>query len=412
MLARRYLVHAALFSATALGTAACSDSPRTSPANGGMTSGFAVLNGDFKSTSVSLLTTTGQLASGDCVHTTTVNGTATISGDVVLPSQAQHGGKLVLIDRGNTALTFVDPTTCTIDHQISVKGGFNLSNPHDVVILDDTKAYVTRYEKNAAPDGPTATGEDVLIVDPRDGTVAGHIDLAPYAVTVAGATVQARPDRALLAGGKVLVSLNELSDDFASYGEGHLVVIDPATDAVVQDLALGGLKGCEAMTTLDEGKLVLVACGGSLGKPDPAADSGIAVIDLDGGSAALARTISALAFDDHPASFQGIAASATGGTRRAFLNTAGAFPTASSPAVPDETFSVDLDGGSAAALASSTAFDLGAPAMAGTNLLLPDATAAMPRLHVIDVSTATPTETAAFVTDATNGLPPRLVAAY
>ena len=67
----------------------------------------------------------------DCVHTTTTGtGSATITGDVVLPSQPQRGGKVVLIDRGeNTALTFVDPATCTFDHQISVKGGFNLSEP-------------------------------------------------------------------------------------------------------------------------------------------------------------------------------------------------------------------------------------------------------------------------------------------
>ena len=35
----------------------------------------------------------------------------------------------------------------------------------------------------------------------------------------------------------------------------------------------------------------------------------------------------------------------------------------------------------------------------------------MPRLRVFDVS-GTPTETGAFATDATSGLPPRVVAAY
>ena len=119
--------------------------------------GAAVINSDFVSTSVSLLNTQGTLMRGDCVHSmTTGTGSKTISGDVVLPSQPQRGRQIVLIDRGNAALTFVNPTACTIDGQFSVKGGFNLANPHDVVIVSTSKAYVTRYGKNAAP--PTPTG--------------------------------------------------------------------------------------------------------------------------------------------------------------------------------------------------------------------------------------------------------------
>ena len=47
----------------------------------------------------------------------------------------------------------------------------------------------------------------------------------------------------------------------------------------------------------------------------------------------------------------------------------------------------------------------------GGNLLLPDGTFSMPRIHVYDVS-GTPTETSAFLPDTVNSLPPRLVAAY
>ena len=130
----------------------CGDDPRqngavtTPPASGG-----AILNSDFLSTSLSLVDKNGGLVTADCVHSsTTGTGSTTISGDVVLPSQPQRGGQIVLIDRGNTALTFVTPS-CTVDRQFSVKGGFEMANPHDVVIIDDHKAYVTRYAKNAAP---------------------------------------------------------------------------------------------------------------------------------------------------------------------------------------------------------------------------------------------------------------------
>jgi hypothetical protein len=66
---------------------------------------------------------------------------------------------------------------------ISVKGGFDLANPHDVVIISDSKAYVTRYGKNAAPGSRIEDGDDLLMVDPRDGTVGGRIDLSAYAST-------------------------------------------------------------------------------------------------------------------------------------------------------------------------------------------------------------------------------------
>ena len=116
-------------------------------------SGLAVLNiaSDYMSSSVSILNPQGGLVRGDCVHSMSVGaGSLTISGDVALPSQPQRGGQVVLLDRGNSALTFVNPTTCAIDRQMSVKGGtFQKPNPHDVVIVSDSKAYVTRYEKNA-----------------------------------------------------------------------------------------------------------------------------------------------------------------------------------------------------------------------------------------------------------------------
>jgi len=425
MFARCHRPLATLFLAVALVGAACSDDPKDTGAGGSggggtggsglartapAASGLAVLNSDFSATSLSLLNTNGELVKADCIHTTLVNGTPTVSGDVVLPSQPQRGGQVVLIDRGNTALTFINPQDCSVSRQLSVKGGFNHSDPHDLVILADDKAYVPRFEKNADPTDPTTTGDDLLIIDPRDGTVSGHVDLSPYAVAVADTTIQARPDRALLVGGKVVVSLNEADAKFYAYGEGHLVVVDPATDAVTQDLALTGLKGCEGMTYLADAHLLLVVCGGSFGS-DPAADSGIALVDLSGDTAVLTKTISAVAFDDHAASFQAISATTTGGTRRAFINAFGAFASAASDAVPDGAYVVDLDSGSAARFADSTAYDLGGTALAGPTLLLPDGSKTMPRLRLFDVS-GTPMEGDGFVIDAANGLPPRVVAAY
>ena len=373
--------------------------------------GGAVINSDFVSTSLSLLNTQGGLARADCVHTmTTGTGSKTISGDVVLPSQPQRGGQVVLIDRGNTALTFVNPATCVVDRQHSVKAGFNFANPHDVVIVSDSKAYVTRYDRNAAPANPMAAGDDVLIIDPRDGALRGRIDLSSYAPTVTGATIQARPDRAIIAAGKVVVTLNNLSGDFSTYGPGGVVVIDPATDTVVQHLSLGGLKNCEGLDYLPSTRTVLVACGGSFGSTEQALESGVVVLDASTSPLTLARTISGVAFATRPVNFLWVLAlpSASSPTR-AFAATMGSF----SPSIQDKLYAFDFVTGGTTPFGMATPFDLGRPAAGNGRFLMPDANAAMPRIHVYDARAAgAPTLELSFVADTVNGLPPREVAWY
>jgi hypothetical protein len=244
--------------------------------------GLAVINDNYTAmaSSLSVLGAAGGVTHADCLDSATGGGgtgSSALSSDVTLPSQPQRGGDIVVIDRGHTALTFVDPATCAVDRQISVAGGFPRANPHDVVIISDTKAYVTRYEKNLVATTPAATGDDVLIIDPRDGSALGRIDLASYAAQVSGsgATVQARPDRAVIAAGKVVVTLNNQDANFAVFGEGRLVVIDPATDAVLEALPLTGLTDCEALAVVPGSPTVLVTCGGAYTDADPASRSSI-----------------------------------------------------------------------------------------------------------------------------------------
>jgi hypothetical protein len=369
--------------------------------------GAAVINSDFISTSLSILNTDAGLVHGDCVHsTTTGTGAKTISGDVVLPSQPQRGGQIVLIDRGNTALTFVNPSNCTFDRQLSVKAGFNLSNPHDLVIVGDHKAYVTRYGKNPAPSSTLAAGDDVLIIDPTDGTVNGHIDLSAYA----SATYPASPDRAIIAAGKVVVTLNRWNANDYTNDVSSVAVIDPASDQVVQNLSLAPLINCEGLDYLATTKTLLVACGGSFGSVEQALQSGVAVIDMSATPATLTRIIASEAFPTSPVTFAWVLAlpSASSGTR-AFTATLGSF----SPSVPDTLYAFDFVGGTTMSFGTGGAFNLGIPAGGNGRLLVPDADASTPRVHVFDIRGAgAPTETLAFVPDTVNGLPPRVVAWY
>ena len=393
--------------AAAVSNLGCSDDPQPNSVGTLQVSGGAILNSDFVSTSVSLIDTQGALVRADCIHsTTTGTGSKTISGDVVLPSQPQRGGKIVLVDRGNTALTFVDPTTCAVDRQFSVKGGFEMANPHDVVIVADDKAYVTRYAQNAAPADLMAAGDDLLIVDPQAGTVTGRVDLDAYGTT----DFPASPDRAILAAGKVVVTLNRWNASTYGYGDASVVFVDPATDQVVQNLALPGLKNCEGLDYAEGTKTVLVACGGSFGATDQAQESGVAVIDVSSSPAQLARVISGTDFPTPPVTFLwAIPMPSASSANRAFTSTLGSL----SPEAPDNLYAFDLVTGAPLSFGTATPFNLGRPAAGNGRLLVPDADAAMPRIHVYDVSGGgAPTEGTAFVADSVNGLPPREIAWY
>ena len=156
---------------------------------------------------------------------------------------------------------------------------------------------------------------------------------------------------------------------------------------------------------------MLVACGGSFGSAEQALESGIAVVDVASSPARLARVISAVAFPTPPVTFAWVVPmpTATGGATRAFTSTLGSF----SPSAPDHLYQFDFVTGATMSFGTASPFDLGKPAGGNGRLLLPDAKASAPRVHVFDASGAgVPTETTAFVPDAASGLPPREVGWY
>src|SRR5262245_1971050 len=264
---KRPLVTLFVFGAALAGLcAACADSPPTSSdrgrifdggapdgddeggsvGGGGLVPpaplGLAVISSDYTTTSVSIVSRTGQLVADDCINSATGTGgdpTFALSGDVTLPSQPQPDNELWIIDRGNAALTVIEAASCTVWRQMSVSTGFR-ANPHDLVRVSPDKAYVTRFEKNRVAAG----GDDVLIINPESGAVRGRIDLGSFAVPDGDMVTQARPDRAVLAAGKVFVTLGSQDDQFVATGEGRVVMIDPATDRVTASLPVEGLKNC------------------------------------------------------------------------------------------------------------------------------------------------------------------------
>src|SRR5690606_16767868 len=170
-------------------------------------------------------------------------------------------------------LTWIDPTTCKPLRQLDVSTGF-YSNPYDVIAVSPTKAYVTRYERNAAPTPDPADhdeGDDLLIIDPSVPAITGRIALSSYAVTVPNATILARPAGALLIEDKLYVMLASLSSDFLAAGHGRLAVVDTATDQVTDTIDIPDFKNCGSMSYVESTKTLVVGCGGSFADPDQAA---------------------------------------------------------------------------------------------------------------------------------------------
>lgn len=395
------------------GTAGASGAAGAAPLAPPTPVGLAALNSDsmYDATSLSILATGGGLTRPDCVDSkvpTTGGSTPVLSTDVVFPSQPQRGGNVVIVDRGNGALTSVNPSSCAVVRQVAVPNATNLkTDMHDVVIASDSNAYVTRYSLDATATDPSKMGNDVITIDPATGTFKSRISLDAYASTATGATILARPDRALIANGQIAVSLGEIDAAYSAYGEGKVVLIDPATDTVTASVSVTGLYDCEGMNYLAASKTLLVACGGPYADPDQLAKSGIAVIDLSVSPPQLTRTITSDAFGTLPISFAWVLAAPTA------ASPSRAFASASDPnlVMPDVLYVFDFAAATATQIGTADPFAIGPSAATASLLFVPEALPTSPKIQLYDI-TGTPQPTIAFASDTVTMLSPTAVAWY
>jgi hypothetical protein len=387
--------------------------------------GIAVVNSDYQSASVSFLDRDGNLLKDSCFNSGSgAQGLSmALSGDVALPTQTQLGGPVVVIDRLNSALTWLDPITCAPLRQLAVGTGF-ASNPHDFVWLSASKAYVPRFGDNAAatpaPDD-LDDGSDLLIIDPTQPKILGRIDLKPFAP--AGTKILPMADRALLAGGLVYVSLNAISGDWSNYGEGRIVIVDPNTDQVVGVLDTPGVKNCGAMTYLATEKRLLVACNGDTNAgPAQAAGSAIVAFDLSTLPATLVAQVGSVTASTPP--YAQVGTAAAGGLpysnwavaaldgNTVLAKTDGDF--SNSP--PDQLWSLSLAGApSTKIFASSEAFSLGAILVdpeKGRFFVADGPTKSSSAIRVFDYASGTITATGTIKSNPSHKLPPRALAWY
>lgn len=358
--------------------------------------GLVVVHSDYKSTVVSLVDpVTNTVTKDNCINSGSKPArlTSTLSGDVVVPTQRPTGGQVLLIDRQNAALTWVDPRTCDITRQLNVGEG-KMVNPQDVIPVSATKAYVPRY---------AGVASDLLVIDPTAATIIGHIDLRPYAPRAGDKPVLANPSRGVLVGQRAYVVLTGLSEDSMTGAPGRLAVINPASDTVISTIDLPGLKNCAGVAVIEGG--LLVTCGGVYADPQQVADSGVAFVDLSATPPAI-KVVSGRAFGRATSPFDVAGVSSS----LAFAITAGEF----SGKPSDQLWVFDFAGGAPRKLVDGQmAFTLSGLLLdpSTKKLFMADGNGTAPRLQVFDLGNpAAPVATSIVTNQA--GMPPRSVGWY
>jgi hypothetical protein len=255
--------------------------------------GFAVVNGDFTSSSISLISPRGEMQSAAFLSSASraPGLSAALGGDVALPSSAVGSDELVIIDRFPAAvLSWVNLETAEVRAQLSVATGY-VSNPHDYVRFSPTRAFVPRYEPNLESGvEPFDAGNDVLVVDPTSAAIVDRIDLTP-AFADAPAGFYPRADRAVLAGGRLRVLAVGLNADFTEHVASRLISIDPETNTIEDVLVFDGMNGCGSIAVAPDGSELAIACGGAYGQAPAGGfpDSGVIIVEVADEPVELAR---------------------------------------------------------------------------------------------------------------------------
>lgn len=129
------------------------------------------------------------------------------------------GGLIYVVNRfGADNVQILDPATdfATV-RQFSVGNG---SDPHDIVVMSPTKAYVTRYNET-----------DLWIVNPSTGNKTGSVDLSELADDDGIPEM----DHLILEGDRLLVTVQRIdrNGDWGPVGTSYVAMVDVNTDALI-----------------------------------------------------------------------------------------------------------------------------------------------------------------------------------
>lgn len=225
---------------------------------------------DYSSGAVSLVDTQAPYAADNAVASSETS-------DIVVRADGDH---YFLLKRygTNQILRYdaADPGTPVWTYSTNATEGEE-SNPADLVVASPTKAYLLRYGAGALwVVNPSATSEA--------GFKTGKIDLSEH-----DADGVPEMTAGLIKDGKLYVLLQRLQN-FDATQEGEVLVIDTASDTVVETIALP-VRNPGTLVAVPGTSEILVAASGGYGSfPDyvPPYDGGLARIDTGSGTATLA----------------------------------------------------------------------------------------------------------------------------
>jgi hypothetical protein len=381
---------------------------------------FAVILSDYSSTAVAMLGSDGTILEERWIDSgTELPGlVATLSGDVALPTRQPGDGSFVLLDRFRTDVVsrFCSPSGALVGqvrtHGPGVSESFS-SNPHDLVVDDAGRAWVTRFEPNLDPAAAEIDrGTDLFELDLTTMLRTDRrIDLSSLDVTVpigrGDVVAHARPSRVVRVGSTAIVGLARLSLAFDAAGEGAVANVDLTTGSV-EAVSFGALRSCGNVSPVPgRAGAVLVACGGFANpfgdEPMRRASSGLVLLDVADGVVSVARRWNASDHPDEPIAVQNAIAL---DERHVLAASWGNF----APPSNDQLLLIDLETGDVTFVGEGGgAFVLGAPAFdPSTNtVLLPEAGVGLRRFAW---SAGTLTEGSASAIGDALGLPARSVA--
>ncbi len=384
---------------------------------------FAVLGSDYTSTSIAILDDAGDVLDDAWLDSgTTAPGlVAALGGDVVLPGQAP--GTLTVLDRFGADVVSRFCFNGNLLGQVRLGPGEGFSaNPHDVGMFEGgATAWATRHERNADRDAADL-GNDLIEFDPTALTrLEGRVAFDEFDAVVTGRTtegadvdvqIRARPSGIAAAGGRLVVGLSLLPEnlfgDDRGHGAGAVAVVDIA--GTIERVDLAPLADCGVVLpvpgTLDE---VIVACNGY-------SDAGFGEETGTRATAGLVRlrvgaegTTEVDRWDAESDEFSALSTWSPIPLGGPFV-LAIALPDFASTFV-DELYLVNVATGTQTlAFEADGAFVLGQGALAGTLVLLPDATEDAATVHRLTWDGSTLTETAS-VDVGPASLPPRSVIA-
>lgn len=271
MAAQQRITHLARFwVALPLLLAACNSAARRGSDDARPAGGLVVLQTNYRSTAVSLVSSDGKQVRRAVLTSDSVSDKVIVplSGDVVLPSERSLSGVVHLIDRTNDTITEIDPSTATVLNQTSV-GSTSAHNLHDFIERDSHIAYAAFYDTDGSN-----LGGDVAII--KDRAVVGYIPLG-----VEGSKYLPRAESLIRVGdGKIAVLQQRFSRDFATADTSELAILS-STDTVERRVDLQ-LANCYRHTRSPSGQTLLISCTGVAGADEHGSRAGFALVDLQG----------------------------------------------------------------------------------------------------------------------------------